>query len=133
MVSNVAVLTDCCVNCRQMVLVYPTDNMDLSRTMALSIIGSAFNLFIFSILVLVAVLSQVALETFPDTGSRIVFAAGIAAVLDPLLVLIVDCATFTWTGDAFMLFNYFEKEVPHSQRLKAISMKARTVVIDHGR
>lgn len=70
--------------------------------------GTLFNMVLFTLMMFTVAGSQLLLGRFPDFGSRIVFAFGAAVVLDPLLIVFVDCATADTTyGEFFRMERYY--------------------------
>lgn len=74
-------------------------------------------ILIFLLLVTITGLYQRFVGGFPSLGSRFISAWGIQAVLDPVLILIVDSAKRRWRvqddqaaiGDAFKLYHHFDR------------------------
>lgn len=71
-------------------------------------IGHVFNILIYFAMVAATWAVQGALGGFPETGYRLVMCWGVGAMLDPLLVLLVDCIREDFvSGDSFKLYQYF--------------------------
>lgn len=80
----------------------------MAGEIAVVLIGGAFNLALFVMMSVGMYTAQQVLDSFPASVSRIMFAGGLATILDPILVFIVDASIQNWNGDAFKLYNYFQ-------------------------
>eukprot|EP01137_Pigoraptor_chileana_P024220 Opistho-2@91791 len=98
------------------VLLYQGDLLPTSDHIAIFCVGPLFVALIFVLLVGVVYVSQRTVRTFPNLGCRLVLAFGIASILDPILICIVDTAMQRYKnegemiGDAFKLYWHFDEE-----------------------
>ncbi|XP_066268973.1 uncharacterized protein [Branchiostoma lanceolatum] len=96
---------------------YQSSLLRTREEIALIVLGPAFNILWFSLLVALSWVSQRALGSFPALFSKFVMAAGLMAFLDPILILLVDCALQRWRnlggsipiGDAFKMWWHFDR------------------------
>eukprot|EP00164_Ancoracysta_twista_P003149 GFYU01004200.1.p1 GENE.GFYU01004200.1~~GFYU01004200.1.p1 ORF type:complete len:653 (+),score=233.34 GFYU01004200.1:98-1960(+) len=89
-------------------LIYPQAILPLSYEIGQVEAGVTVNEFVLLFLVIICGTSEKVLGCFIDNGCRFIAAFGIAAILDPVFILIVDCIRQNWArGDAFKLYNYF--------------------------
>eukprot|EP00753_Platysulcus_tardus_P019873 PLAT7594.1.p1 GENE.PLAT7594.1~~PLAT7594.1.p1 ORF type:complete len:1147 (-),score=675.26 PLAT7594.1:128-3175(-) len=108
------------------IIKYPSTSVSVASEAMVVLIGPVFNLLLFFFFAAVAYLSLRFLNGVPTTLSRFVQAWGLATILDPLLILIVDLATLNYNcstrdacadlqsaaclcseGDAFKLYQKF--------------------------
>ncbi|EDV22569.1 uncharacterized protein TRIADDRAFT_58934 [Trichoplax adhaerens] len=113
-------------------LTYQDSLLHTRQEMLVVLFGPGTDIVIFILLVISSWASQRIFGSFPSLGSKFTIAFGIETILDPLLILIVDCATgrfsskieqiggnyvngtligsksvVTPVGDAFKLYNHF--------------------------
>ncbi|XP_035658803.1 uncharacterized protein LOC118404007 isoform X1 [Branchiostoma floridae] len=96
---------------------YQSSLLHTREEIALIVLGPAFNILWFSLLVALSWVSQRALGSFPALFSKFVMATGLMAFLDPVLILLVDCALQRWRnlggsipiGDAFKMWWHFDR------------------------
>ncbi|XP_019628555.1 PREDICTED: uncharacterized protein LOC109473086 [Branchiostoma belcheri] len=96
---------------------YQSSLLRTREEIAVIVLGPIFNIAWFSLLVALSWISQRALGSFPALFSKFVMATGLMAFLDPILVLLVDCALQRWQnlggsipiGDAFKMWWHFDR------------------------
>ncbi|XP_041361349.1 uncharacterized protein LOC121377431 [Gigantopelta aegis] len=76
---------------------------------AVVIFGPMINIVVFSMLVFFAWLCPKIFNTFPDLFSKLVINYGLATLLDPLLILIIDCILQRYTDQATEPIGDFAK------------------------
>ena len=90
-------------------LSYNNDNLETLTEVGVVAMGVLSNIIVFSGLLMISFIFQGILRTFSDTASRFLLSYGLATLLDPFLILLIDLCYENWSGDSFKLYNYFEK------------------------
>lgn len=71
---------------------YQNTLLTTAEEVAMIMIGPCFNIFLFTIMVIISSFIQILFERFPAIFSRFVMAYGLNTMLDPIWILIVDAA-----------------------------------------
>eukprot|EP00762_Andalucia_godoyi_P001292 ANDGO_04863.mRNA.1 hypothetical protein SPRG_02190 len=72
--------------------------------------GTLFNMVLFCVFMFLSWFCQFLLGSFPDIGSRLLFAFGISVFFDPVLIVIVDNAAQEYDyGESFRLYRYYNQ------------------------
>eukprot|EP00741_Cyanophora_paradoxa_P008257 tig00001278_g7987.t1 len=86
----------------------PYETLSQDFVYGMSVAGCLTNFAFFLVIVVISFAMVKLFDTQMDMWSRLVACYGVAAVLDPILILIVDCARQKWTyGTAFMFYNFY--------------------------
>ncbi|XP_076438172.1 uncharacterized protein LOC143277267 isoform X2 [Babylonia areolata] len=95
---------------------YQPTLLETRQEIAVVVLGPILNVAVFSLLVLLAWLCPKVAGLLPDIASKFVMAFGIGTFLDPLLILIVDCALERYEDTAVNPIADFAKLYWHFYR-----------------